>query len=484
MIQMPRSAPDVQMLRRRVQAWASPVNVLSFGLFMVSLGTLFLRSTGRIDNLRGTVLLLGPAIAAVALLRPAWVLLALLITPPDFLSSVTPRLLLFGVLGALLALAARESKLYLGPSTGTWPIIALVALALVHEGEVSGEGADVADGLLKLFQYYVALMLLAYNAIRLQATTVRHVAVATVAGSVIAAVLNIVDAGPLAGSFSGGRNAAYLTAYGMLVAVGWLLLGQRDHDHPRSLWGNAALIFGLGIVTALMLVRATWVSALLAFVVMAIWTQKGRWLVAIPLVATLILAVPVSRDRVVPADLGKETTLAQYTTGRWDLWEALVEESAKGMPLGQGWGHWWSLTPKELFGVITFVSRDDQPYVYAHNDWLYLSVDTGVIGPGLLTLFWFQLIRAHRRLARRPGGSRDASVVLVGVPATFLLVQLVDNGVALQPVAEKFFIIAGVVFGVHAIMTKDLGIAPELLPHALPALPAPPVEQPRTRQPA
>jgi O-antigen ligase len=108
----------------------------------------------------------------------------------------------------------------------------------------------------------------------------------------------------------------------------------------------------------------------------------------------------------------------------------------------------WSLTPNDIFGIEgVFVTQENQ-FIFAHNDFLYLFVELGILGVGLLVVFWLHLFRSIRRLSRSPDAlTRYRVRVLIPIIVVMLLVQLFDNGFAIRFVAERFFIAAGLVFG-------------------------------------
>ena len=126
------------------------------------------------------------------------------------------------------------------------------------------------------------------------------------------------------------------------------------------------------------------------------------------------------------------------------------------MPFGHGWGYTWSLTSTELFGFEGQFGAEGNGYVFPHNDFLFLYLEFGILGLGLLIVFWLFLIRKIRLLSR----SNDKQVrydvrVLVPVTVVMFLVQLFDNGFAIRFVAERFFIVAGLVFGLASLQQDD-----------------------------
>ena len=143
----------------------------------------------------------------------------------------------------------------------------------------------------------------------------------------------------------------------------------------------------------------------------------------------------------------------------------------QALPWGNGWGYMWSLTPNELFGLEGEFTAGDNPFVYPHNDFLFVFLELGILGLGLLIGFWIQLLRRIRLVSRAHDEDARLGVrVLVPVVVVGLLVQLFDEGFAIRPVAERIFLAAGLVLGLisswqrssgEIVLTSPLG-GPEL----------------------
>ena len=174
-------------------------------------------------------------------------------------------------------------------------------------------------------------------------------------------------------------------------------------------------------------------------------------LVASSLILVLALTVPLVGERILPGGPGDITdteTIDRITTGRSVLWEDLWRRGAEALPWGNGWGYMWSLTPIDLFGFEGAFTTGDNPFVYPHNDFLFVFLELGILGLGLLIGFWIQLLRRIRLVSRaHDEAARFGVRVLVPVLVVGLLVQLFDNGFAIRPVAERFFLAAGLVLG-------------------------------------
>jgi O-antigen ligase len=208
-------------------------------------------------------------------------------------------------------------------------------------------------------------------------------------------------------------------------------------------------------LTMISFVRAAWIAALLIIALVSRWTRrKAIWTVMLLLVV-FALTVPTVREEILPSgstEFSNPEILSHVTTGRTTLWGELWERGIDALPSGQGWGYVWSLTPEQLFGIEGVFTTGGNPFVYVHNDFLYLFVELGIAGIALLVLFWVQLAWNIVRLSR----SSDESVrydvrVLVPIVIVMFFVQLVDNGFAIRFVGERFFAAAGLIFGLVAL---------------------------------
>ncbi len=108
---------------------------------------------------------------------------------------------------------------------------------------------------------------------------------------------------------------------------------------------------------------------------------------------------------------------------------------------------------RDLFGVEGVFTSGQNPGIFPHNDFLYLFVELGILGSALLLVYWIHLFHTTRLLSRSRSESIRYDVrLLVPVIVTMLFVQLFDNGFAIRFVAERFFIAAGLVFGLYYLV--------------------------------
>jgi hypothetical protein len=452
--------------------------VLGVALVALVLAAVALHSSARLSLPIATGMIAAPLVCLAVGLRPSWAVLLLVAIPPGLLTAVGPTPTLVLLLAALVAQAVVRQEVHLGWRSGIWPLVGLVAAALVFRADVGPAAAEGADGFLRGFGASVALAAVAYNAVRLGDLRWNALANAFLVGIVGTAAIKIAltGLGPVAhGGGEGlealffGRNFAYLAAVGFAVAFGrWVVRRDRGARSPLDL----ALAGTFALLVATSLVRGAWLGVALAFLFVT-WTtrRRGAWLV-VPLAAALLLLVPVARDRVAPSGaVGFDAT-----SGRWELWSALwTDHVAPALPQGNGFGYAWSLSPEEVLGIRTFVIDDVQStgFLYPHDDFLFWTLELGLWGLGLWLLYWVSLVGASRRLLRSGrGAGRAAVIVFGGVLATMLLTQLVANGIFLPPLADRFFAAAGLLFGMRATATSHpaANATPREAPAAPPAI--------------
>jgi O-antigen ligase len=429
------------------------VGLASVLVTVYGVGIVALLASGRLSLPDACLLLALPAMLAVALLRPEWIVLLVVLLPPTSFVPVRAMALLMvvGLFGFLL-----QGGVRLGPATGVLPLLGIIALAIAFKTATSGEEAGAAaDSMLNLLVYYMLLVLVAFHAVvngKLRIDTFLN---AFLLGLVIAAVIqpfiaesmslqHITDT-PFRGQF------AYLSVMGFGVAyVRYSLSRSVGRPQPPL---DLVFIVVFAFLTVIGFSRAAWMAALVIFALVSVWTgRRAFWLTGCLLVL-LALTVPVVGEQIRSgrsADVGNSETLTEVTTGRNVLWGDLWDRGVDALPFGNGWGYMWSLTSTDVFGFENVFVTQESAFIFAHNDFLYLFVELGVLGLGLLVILWFHLFRTTRALSRSPSASTRYRVrVLMPIIVVMFIVQLFDNGFAIRFVAERFFIAAGLVFGIH-----------------------------------
>jgi O-antigen ligase len=413
-------------------------------------GVVQLFASGRVDLVQAGVMLGGPVVFALAYLRPEWTILFLVALPPS-VSLQVPEPVLIAILVAAIFGFLFQGGLILGPKTGIYPLVGIIALAIAIKADTPADATAVADTMLRHVVYYTLLMLAAFQATANGRLRVDSFVDALILGAVVAAILqpfvhpDATFESIARTSFQG--QFAYIAA--MAFGVSYVRYSLATGESRRRLDG--LLSIGFLSLTVLGWARIMWVAALFIFALVSIWTGKRSFWIASSLILVLALTVPLVGERILPggpADITDAETIDRITTGRSVLWEDLWRRGAEALPWGNGWGYMWSLTPIDLFGLEGAFTAGDNPFVYPHNDFLFVFLELGILGLGLLIGFWIQLLRRIRLVSRaHDEAARFGVRVLVPILVVGLLVQLFDNCFAIRPVAERFFLAAGLVLG-------------------------------------
>lgn len=428
-----------------------PILLVAYGA-----GVIALLASGRLIVSQAGALLAAPILLCAAALRPEWVILVVLALPGSGISPVPPRQMTLLMVASLFGFLL-QGRFRLGLATGIYPLLGLIALAMAYKANVPTEATVFADDLLKVIVYLALLMLAGFHGAYHKNVSIDAVVGALLIGIVASAILTSLTESP--GGFGDVTNTpfrgkfAYLAAMGFGVTQVRLLLSRAVGRKPSG-W-DYFLRFAFLFLTAIAFVRVAWIAALLVLALAAKWARRKAYWVTVPVALVILLAVPAVGERIAPGGITHVTSgesLTRLTTGRYLLWEELWERGSDALPWGNGFGYVWALESEDVFGFEGQFSSEGNAFIYPHNDFLFLFVELGIVGFGLLLLFWGHLFATVRSLSR----SRDAYLgyearVLVPIVVTMLLVQLFDNGFAIRMVAERFFIVAGFIFGLRSL---------------------------------
>jgi O-antigen ligase len=429
-----------------------PARLVSILVTAYAVGVVALYAARAVELPEVGLLLLGPVALAIAVLRPEWTILVLVALPP---SIGLPPLQMIGLTLTALFGFLLQGRLHLGLRTGIYPFVAIIVLATVFRADVSAQATEAASATLKQFVYYALLMLVAFHAVVNRTMPIDAFVTAFLLGVASATILQpflgVGNVGAFASitdqPFSG--HFAYLAVMGFGLAYVRVSL-SRSVGRAISLFDTSLMLVFL-LLTAISFGRAAWMAALVVIALVSIWTRKKSFWVIGALFLVIALTVPVVGEQIVPGgspDITATETLARVTTGRSELWNLLWRRGVDALPFGQGWGYIQSLDSTDIFGFESNFQRGESPFVYPHNDFLYLFVDLGIAGVGLLLAFWFVLLRGIRFLSRST--NRDVRYgirILVPLVVVMLVLQLFENGLSIRFVGTRFFIAAGMLFG-------------------------------------
>jgi len=196
----------------------------------------------------------------------------------------------------------------------------------------------------------------------------------------------------------GNANLLGMLALVLLIIAVWRIYASRNWRNLSALDAGVALFLVARTMSATVTVAIVGIAVVVGIAALA--RQSGiRWRVALWSVIVALIAgigVAVSQWTAVTALLGKSPDL----THRFDIWNAVLARIVDQPVIGYGYVGWWpSWDP--WFAIH---SIDGVPMLQAHNVWLDLTMQTGLIGATLFavalgSLLW-PLLRAFVRSPR------------------------------------------------------------------------------------
>jgi O-antigen ligase len=465
-IQGPDSMSSIlSPVRWRVARLTPAERVLPVGFVVYSLGVVCLYGTGRIDMFRAAGMLLAPWVLLLSLFRPAWLIVLLIATPPGLLAFASPTLLSVPLLVALAGLTVLRGRT-VEVRSGVLPLATLVLLAFLFEADVGPVAHLAAHELKTSLIYYTLLLLVSYHAVRTGELGIDALIKAILIGAVGTVAIFIAQSGLNPRALIVSSEAApahpgllfHRTHFGYFVVIPFcigfagLVLSRTSRGPRTSLWNTVWTLVFLS-VAGLSFTRGAWLSALLTVLLVGWMLRKRRYWLLVPLMAFVLIVIPLTRERLqsdISGGLGTAIATGELGTNRLELWRELWSEAGSNMPWGGGFGFAFSLSPQRLFGEQSFVTGDN-PLVYPHNDFLYWTLEFGIIGLVLWVSLWLLIIRAFRAVIRAQPPLNHSGYLLTGVLITFMVASLVDNLLFIRPLAERFFVVAGMILAFGAL---------------------------------
>jgi O-antigen ligase len=411
--------------------------------------------SGRLPLADSIVLLILPGLAWVAVRAPARLVLLYVGLPPGLLlsaprASVGALTLLIGA--TIVAFLITRWRVNGGSIVAAAPIAALFAGTFLRTSDLSSTAYSAATEFRRALVLYVIVFTLAYILSRAGELKLSQVGTAMLISAAAAGVVFLWQTGFQPWTYSSQASDLdpgglfYRTHFGYMMAIGFAIALARVLSQGRRRWIFDIIVLAFfSTLVIFSFTRGAWLVALVLVTILPIRRGKrGYWLV-LPVIALIATGVPLIEERLL-SDLsgGLQQSLesGDLGTGRWGLWRELMPRVLEGFPLGHGFGYVWSLSPESLFGTSSFTSETN-PFVYVHNDFIYWALELGLVGLALLLAFWVRLLAAVRKVGRLVGGM-DHTALVGGVILTMFVASMVDNGLFIRPVAERFFVVAGV----------------------------------------
>jgi hypothetical protein len=446
------------LLHRLTRRYLRVSSALAFAVIVFTIAAAVLYGSGQLDATTGGYLLLFPLLV-LAVAKPAWLVIALVAIPAAFTGSASVTGLTILLVFALVIHVGRYGSLSLGFTSGLLPVIILLAMSHLFPADIGNTAAVVRDGFLKNLSLGVTLAILSFSLVRTGHLTVRQLVPALLIGVGATAIALLVVGGPSSlierSSLDTGAGVAlqghfgYLSAMAFIVSLAWAAIDE-DGGVDRSIRWMIVAFFAS--TTAVALVRGAWLASLIGLFFVSRRTGNLKYLWVLPGLLSLLLLLPVARDRLVGeftqgGGVAESFTTGQAGTGRWGLWTRLYDEAKTEPVAGHGSGFAFTLDSRSLFGFAGHFVAVQDAFVYPHNEFLFWMLDFGLIGAALYLAFWLALRASYKLLITHPeeGARRDA-LLLAGVLTTMLIAGLVANGIFIRPLAERFFVAAGALF--------------------------------------
>jgi exopolysaccharide production protein ExoQ len=271
-----------------------------------------------------------------------------------------------------------------------WPVLALVALAYL-----SAFWSDAPDLVLRrattlaITTLFAVYLIVRFDLGRLVAMLVQLNAVAVVGSFAVAAVahhlavMGSIDY-PTAwrGVYTSKNTLGGMSATGILIAVYALRHGYGSRLIAAAVIpGNFVLLYLSQSATPLMLLLVTAYAVVTAMA----FRQRNAGGFAIGFAMMLIGMVGIALIAVGWADLlaalGRSATL----TGRTRIWQMSLDNIAQRPWLGYGFGAFWrsaEFEARTMWQILQWIVP------HAHNLWLEIGLELGIVGMTGVTLVW------------------------------------------------------------------------------------------------
>lgn len=198
------------------------------------------------------------------------------------------------------------------------------------------------------------------------------------------------------GSFVNRHNYAAYIEMAMALPLGMLMTGAVRRDR-KLLYITAVVIMGISLLLSGS--RGGLFAIIAAVILLVVMTTRshGTKNVVLKVGLTVVMIGVVVAGAIL---IGGESSLSRMsetakagdiTTDRTQIWAVTTKVIAANFPLGAGIGAFaQAYTPFDSFNGLARVEQ-------AHNDYLQVAADAGIIGVVLLGLFIFWLVREGRR---------------------------------------------------------------------------------------
>jgi exopolysaccharide production protein ExoQ len=342
-------------------------------------------------------------------------------------------------LGVVVLLVLRNPHALTEFASGMWPVLLLVALALLstlwsdYPSVTIRRAGSLATA--ALWAWYLVARYDLDDVVLLVRQAIGILALFSLALGAVPGLGRASDG--WLGAFSTKNDLGIVTALGSATFI-YALIARRPR--PLSLLFSAtALMLCIGLLY-LSQSRTSWLAAMLGAVIcVAIRATYKRVGFGVIVWSTLLLlivpAIVIASDQLgtIATMLGKDSTL----TGRADLWLMLPTYIAQAPWLGHGYAAFWVKESVNVFQIWTTVGWEPP---HAHDGWLDILLDLGIAG-FLLTATQVIMILVNGVRAVVRGEQPDSQYILV-ITFVILIINLAESALV-RPGAPWVLLVIG-----------------------------------------
>jgi O-antigen ligase len=248
------------------------------------------------------------------------------------------------------------------------------------------------------------------------------------------------------------------------MCVFLVLLGTWRHIPNRWMRWLSVIWAGLTLVMLFRTgARAALVGTLVALGVYFVFRTRSlmRYLPFLICIAILSASVVLPRfqqlfdpNQRAATSIEEVYSVNSFQSRLW-LWPQIWNAAVQRPLLGYGWGTWTSYFSCQFLEGFECTEGNDA--WAAHNDYLKLFFEVGIIGLILYLAWIFGISTLMFRIMRRSRGqwSSDMALVLLGLTMAQLVAMLTDNLMAYTAVQWLFYALVGLVAGRYSAMLRD-----------------------------
>jgi O-antigen ligase len=234
--------------------------------------------------------------------------------------------------------------------------------------------------------------------------------------------------------FDGGRiqgivgNANILAMAALLSVI--VEIARVAGGRASRLGAAVSLLIGVAVLALTRSSTVLVAAAIVTFVVLGAWfarrgsgARRVATTIALPALLLGAAAAAIVFRAPLLALLGRSSDL----TNRVDIWQTVAETAAERPVFGWGWVSYWApwVEPYDDLVVIRGVT-----YLQAHNAWLDIYLQLGILG--LIVVGLFVLTTLARTWAHALDGPRDSALVPIALLVAVLVQGLAESRLLIE----------------------------------------------------